>query len=363
MLEKKASGEQPRAKRTIKVETLRRLMAQLLMACGCTENAAFKCADVFLDADLKGIGLQGLDHMPTLIRHLRTGKTDPRANPAIVRENAATALIDGHRGLGQINALLAVDVAIRKSREAGCAAVGVVNSGDFFMAGYYAERIARAGLVGLVFSDAPPLVHVHGGTERMTGTNPLAIGFPSNGVDPIVHDMATSALSASRIRQAAYFGEDVPPGMGVTRDGQPTQRASEIREGAIAPLAGHKGFGLALCVALLSGPLVGAWCGPALNGWMTDVPGEGAARGQLFLAIDPSAFGSPDLFRQKVSKYVDEIKGSRKAPGVDAIRVPGERSFAARRQQLADDEISLYETVWQQTVELAKSLNVPVPVA
>ena len=168
-----------RAKRKIKVETLRRLMAALLTSCGCSEDAAFKCADVFLDADLKGIGLQGLDHMPTLIRHLKTGKTDPRAIPEIVRENAATALIDGHRGLGQINALLAVDTVIRKAREAGCASVGVVNSGDFFMAGHYAERIARTGLVGLVFSDAPPLVHPHGGTERMTGTNPFAIGIPS----------------------------------------------------------------------------------------------------------------------------------------------------------------------------------------
>jgi LDH2 family malate/lactate/ureidoglycolate dehydrogenase len=358
MHEPDESADKEREIRKVKVKNLASIIVQLLTACGCSEQDASTCADIFLDADLKGIGLQGLDHLPTLIRHLQTGRTDPRSTPYIVHENVSTVLIDGRRGLGQVNARCAADVAIRKAREAGCAAVGVVNTGDFFMAGYYAERIARAGIVGLVFSDAPPLVHPHGGTQRMFGTNPLAIGIPTADPDPIVHDMATSALSASRIRQAAYFNEDVPPDTGVNQHGQPTRSAKEIREGAIAPLAGHKGFGLALCVALLSGPLVGAWCGPALQGWMTDTPGEGVARGQFFLAIDPSSFGDPAAFLHKVSKYVNEIKSSSKAPGVQEIRVPGERAFALRRKQLAAGEVAIYDTVWRQTLQLAKSLNV-----
>jgi LDH2 family malate/lactate/ureidoglycolate dehydrogenase len=196
----------------------------------------------------------------------------------------------------------------------------------------------------------------------MTGTNPLAISFPLAGGDPIVHDMSTSALSASRIRQAAYFEEQVPPGMGVTKDGRPTTNAAEIREGAIAPLAGHKGFGLALSVALLSGPLVGAMCGPALNSWMTETPGHGAPRGQLFIAIDPAAFGDPQTFEKKVADHAQEIRNSRKAPGVLAIRIPGERSQTMRRRQQAEGIVEIYETVWQRAVALGKSIGIPTPV-
>ncbi|MGH0241448.1 Ldh family oxidoreductase [Sinorhizobium meliloti] len=346
---------------TIQVPKLHGFMVDLLVAGGISREDARKCSDVFLDADMKGIGLQGLDHISTLLRHVKVGRTNPSASPKLVRETAATAVIDGDFGLGQISALVAVDIAIRKAREAGCATVGVINGGDVFMVGHYAERIARANLVAFVFSDSPPLVHVAGGVERSVGTNPLAIGFPSAGEDPIVHDMSTSAISASRIRQAAYFGEELPDGLGVNKDGKPTNKAADIREGAIAPLAGHKGFGLALSVALLAGPLVGALCGKALDNWMTDEPGPGASRGQLFIAIDPAAFGDPDVFRRKVTGYADEIKGSAKAPGVKSIRVPGERGYATRRQQYAGGTVEMYQAVWDRAVELGRTFGVTAP--
>lgn len=347
--------------RYIDVEKLRLLMERMLRAAGCDEKSASVCTGVFLDADLKGVGLQGLDHMSTLVRHLRIGHTRPSARPKVVRELAASALVDGGHGLGQLNAIFASDVAVRKAREAGVAAVGVVNSGDVFMVGHYAERIAAAGCVALVFSDAPPLVHPYGGLERMLGTNPLAIAVPGEKGPTLVFDMATSALSASRVRQAAYFDEPVPPGTGVDAAGEPTECPSDIRDGAIGPLGGHKGFGLALCVALLSGPLVGGFCGPALNSWMGEKAQQIVARGQLFIAIDPDAFGDPSVFHAKVSAYLQEIKNSRLAEGVDEIRIPGERSRSIRARQRAEGRVAIYDAVWQRALELAKSLGVELP--
>jgi L-2-hydroxycarboxylate dehydrogenase (NAD+) len=350
-----------RHQRRVPIGVLREFLNRILLAAGCEADDAAVAAEVFLDADLRGIGIQGFSHVHTLVRHIRTGRTDPRARPQVIRDGAATALVDGHRGLGQINGVFATDLTIAKARTAGCAVVGVVNSGDFFMAGYYAERIARAGLVGLVFSDSPPLVHPHGGTERLLGTNPLAVGIPTDGDDPIVHDMATSALAASRVRQAAYHDKELPAGCGVNRYGSPTNNAAEIRDGAIAPLAGYKGFGLALSIALLSGPLVGAFCGRALDSWMTEEPGQGASRGQLFIGIDPAAFGDPALFRKKVGLYRDEIKRSRKAPGVDAIRMPGERAFAMRRGQQSEGHVAVYDDVWDRSIALARDLGIDAP--
>lgn len=349
-----------RSTRIVDVKVLRDFMERLLAAAGCGSEVAVVAADAFLEADLRGIGLQGLDHMPTMIRGLRNGRIKPDGKPQIVKEGPAFALVDGNYGAGQVAAIFAGDLAVRKAGKAGCSAVGVVNSSDVFMLGFYVERIARAGLIGFAFSDAPPLVHPFGGIERVLGTNPLAIAIPTAEAHPIVLDMATSALSASRIRQAAYHGEDVPEGIGLGPDGRETQDAAEIRQGTIGPLAGHKGFGLGLCVGILSGPLVGAAVGAALAQWLEDAPGAAGAKGHFFMAVDPAAFGDAAAFRNAVSAYVSEIKTSRKAPGVTEIRVPGERAFAERERSLRNG-VSIYEAVWERTAELAKDLGVQMP--
>lgn len=350
-----------RKTRIVKPEVLRDLMERMLRAAGCEADAAATSAEVFLEADLRGIGLQGLDHLPTMIRSLRSGRTNGSGRPRIVREGDAFALIDGGAGPGQVAAIMAADLASAKAARAGVASVGVFNSSDIFMVGLYTERIARGGKVGVLFSDAPPLVHAHGGVDRALGTNPLSIAVPTDGAHPLVLDLATSAWSASRVRQAAYHDEFVPEGIGVDTQGRPTRRAAEIRDGAISPLAGHKGFGLSLCVALLSGPLVGAQVGKALAG-QPDGPGGGTGKGHLFLAIDPGCFGAPSAFRRAVGAYIAEIKSSRRAPGVTEIRIPGERTFAARERSMREG-VEIYEVVWQNTEKLAAELGVSMPAA
>lgn len=354
------SKSKERRTRLVSADTLRDLMERMLRAAGCDADAAAIAADVFLEADLRGIGLQGLDHLPTMIRSLRSGKTIGGGKPRIIKDGAAFALVDGDAGPGQVAAVLAADLAAAKAHDAGTAAVGVINSSDIFMLAYYSERIARAGLIGFAFSDAPPLVHAHGGIDRVLGTNPMSIAVPVDGPRPLVLDFATSAWGRSRVRQAAYYDEALPDGIGVDEEGRPAGRAVELLDGAISPMAGHKGFGLSLCVALLSGPLVGARVGKALMGSLTGEPGGPVGKGHLFLAINPACFGDPAAFRRSASEYIDEIKQSRKAPGVTDIRIPGERAFATREASLRDG-VSIYEVVWNNTAKLAAELGVAMP--
>ena len=201
-----------RPTRIVKPEVLRDLMERLLSAAGCTDVNARETAEVFLEADLRGIGLQGFDHLFDMLDDIRRG------------------------------AVFATDLAIRKAREAGTATVGLVNGADIYMIGYYTDRMARAGMVGFVFSASSSLVHPHGGVERKLGTNPIAIAVPTAGADPVLLDMAPSVLSSSRIRQAAYHGEHVPPGSGVDVRGQPTTEAAAIDAGAICPPRRTQGF-------------------------------------------------------------------------------------------------------------------------
>ncbi len=337
---------------------LRALTERLLVAAGASEENAHEAAEIFVDADVKGIGAQGIDYMYYIIDSLKRGLIDGRVRPRLARETPSTALIDGQRGLGQPAALMAVRVATEKARASGSATVAIGNSTDIFMIGAYAERLAKNGLIGLVMTSGPPLVHPHGGVERILSTNPLAFGFPRRGEDPMVFDMATSALASSRIRQAAYHGEQVPPGTGVGPDGKPTTDAATIRKGAIGPMAGHKGFGLALAVALLCGPLSGSAVGPEMGGWQHE--GETKTQGHFMYAVDPRSFVDFDQFITRSEWYIDTIKNSKKAEGVEAIRIPGERAAATRRRQRQAGIEVLTET-WRRIEGHARDLGVAMP--
>ena len=337
---------------------MHQLMDELLGACGCPEDARATAAEVFLEAELRGIGLQGIDYMPYLITNLRNGNIDPRGRARLVKESEASALIDGGNGLGQPGAVMAADLAAQKAKAVGSASVGITNSQDIFMIGYYAERMARQGCIGMVCTSGPPLVHAHGGVERVLSTNPIAFGIPTQNANPIIVDMATSALSNARIRQASYHGEQVPIGTGVGPDGQPTTDAATIRKGAISPMAGHRGFGLSLVVALLSGPLTGSDVGPALAGAVSGDPS--GAQGHFFSAFDPRSFGELDVFKAAATSYIDQIQNSKKAPGVEHIRMPGERAMAERERRLAEG-IPVLTATWEIIGDLAHELNVAIP--
>ena len=176
--------------RMVGVDALRDLMVRLLVAAGSERENAETAAGVFLEADLRGVGLQGLDHLPDMVRGLRNGKIRPDGKPEVVREGLAFALVDGNGGPGQPAGLFAADLAAEKAKAAGSSIVGVVNSSDVYLLGYYGERIARHGMVGLVPSDGTPTSRPFGGAERVLGSNPLVIAIPRAGRDPIVLDIS-----------------------------------------------------------------------------------------------------------------------------------------------------------------------------
>ena len=341
------------------VEDLRAFMIALLMGAGASAESAADAADVHVDADLRGVGVQGFDYLPYTLKSLERGLIDGAARPEIVRESAATALIDGRRGFGQSAAIAGADLAVRLASASGTATVAIRNSTDIFMLAFYAERIARAGKVGMVFTSGPPLVHPPGGMEKLLSTNPLAMAFPRAGGEPFVFDMATSALASWRVRQAAYDGTPLPEGSGIGPDGRPTTDAAAVRLGAISPLAGHKGFGLALCIGLLSGPLTGSGVGPELAGWQGQ-SGETRSQGHLILAIDPAAFGDAATFRDRTDWYLDVIRKSRSAPGSEGIRIPGERAARARRRSRREG-VRILSASWHNVEPFARRYGVAPP--
>ena len=130
------------------------------------------------------------------------------------KSGRGSALVEGDRAMGPVGATYGASLAARKAEKAGSCTVGVVNSDHICMTGYYAERIARAGCVGIVTGVTQPLVHPFGGVERLMGTNPFSIAVPRSGDEPVLLDFATSAIPYGMILKASVTGEPIPEGRG-----------------------------------------------------------------------------------------------------------------------------------------------------
>jgi LDH2 family malate/lactate/ureidoglycolate dehydrogenase len=344
----------------IPADVLRSFLEEIFTAAGCNAENAAVTAEGVVEADLRGHHIQGTDHIYSTIAELKAGRINGRAKPRVVRSTAAAAQVDGDGATGHVGARYATDLAIELAKRNGIAGVGLVRAADIFMIGAYAERIARAGLAGMIFTNSVPTrVHPMGGIDPLIGTNPVAFGLPVSEGEPVMVDFATSVSAIGHIRIASYSDTPIPEGVAVDRDGNPTTSAKAALAGSLMPLGGAKGYGLGLAAALMSGPLIGAMLGAELQ-QTVGKPGVVPERGHLFLAIDPAAFGDAAQSRQRMRRHLDEIKRSRKARGVGEILIPGERSFRARREALASG-VEIPESVWQHTLSIAKDFGVIPP--
>ena len=353
-------GDKP--SRKVRVADLRRFMETVLMRFGLPAESAKIVAAPFLNADLKGLYIQGLHHLihSMVSRSLRNKRFNVTGQPRLVKEGPAFAIVDGDRAPGPLSGTFGADVVIRKAREAGAVAVGVVNGGDMYMIGHYAERIAEAGIIGMVFVSAPPLVPATGGLEEVIGTNPVAIGIPTEG-EPLLADVSCGSHSYWHIRDLAHYGMSLAPGIALGPDGRPTTDAREAVKGVMLPFGGAKGYGLALVSAFMAGGMLACDMGKAMLTWRHEAPGPLGRVGHLLLGIDPDAFGDAEEFRRSASAYLRSVKASRKAPGVESIRVPGEMSFSVRAASLKSNFVRIEETAWQRAAKVAEELNIPMP--
>jgi LDH2 family malate/lactate/ureidoglycolate dehydrogenase len=344
--------------RVVAATSLRKFVESIFIASGCEAESASHATEVLWEAELRGYATHGLIRLPNMVHRIQSEMIKARPRIRITKERAGTTLLDADRALGPVGAIFGADLAIRKAKQSGCCAVGVLNGNHICMAGYYAERIARAGCVGIVTTVTAPLAHVLGGMERLLGTNPLAISLPAGGDHPILLDFATTAISFGTVLKAKARGEPIPEGVALGPEGRPTTDPSEAVQGALTPLADHKGFGLSLVLGILAGPLLGAKVGKELGRSIAEK--NHYNKGDLLIAIDPSSFGDPAAFGEAVTAHLLEVKSSPLAPGYSEIRIPGERSFRERERRLREG-VPIEEVVWRDATSLAGELGVASP--
>src|SRR5262249_12046044 len=249
-------------------ETLRSFAESLFKASGVPADEAAVVARSLVDANLCGHDSHGLIRIPQYLDAVADGRLKPGAAFTVLKQTPALLVVDGGRGLGQVQAHRLVQRLIPMARQVGIAAGTLKHCGHIGRLGEYAEvaaaqRMAFIATVnnhGFGHAVAPP-----GGTEARIGTNPLCLGAPTNG-DPVVLDIGTSVCAEGKVRVAFNKGQPVPPGWLLDEHGKPTTDASVLyREprGSILPLGGaqaYKGFGIGLLLDMFAGGLSGAPC-------------------------------------------------------------------------------------------------------
>jgi L-2-hydroxycarboxylate dehydrogenase (NAD+) len=298
----------------VPLDELSRLNRQALILAGFNEDEIKPMLDILSYAQLRG-------NLQSIVQFAGPGMPkDPAAGePRVIKETPLSALLDGNRNAGMVVMHRAMDLAQEKAAAQGFGMVGTRNTCQATAAiGYYVRNLAAGGFIGLAFSGSSKKVAHFGSYQPIYGTNPLAVGLPTS-EEPIVLDMATSALPFFKLAAAAMLGQPLPAGVAMDAAGQDTIDPRAALGGALRSMDGSpKGSGLGLLVEALTGPLVGAAfanVGDPDHNW-----------GNLILAIDPDLLVGREEFRQQMTALRQAIKSCPGLPGVQEIFLPGEQS-------------------------------------
>jgi LDH2 family malate/lactate/ureidoglycolate dehydrogenase len=272
-----------------------------------------------------------------------------------VKEGLGWAVTDGRSALGQVTTKMAMDVAIAKARTCGVGFVTIRNSCHFGAAGYYAWLAAREGMLGMAMANDVPSVAAPGSKGPILGSNPIAYCIPYGRHDPILLDMSIAMVAGGKVVARVNRGEPIPAGWLVDMEGQPTQRGELYpARASLAPMGGHKGYGIGLLIEILSGVLSGAAFTTQVGSWLYGDRSAPTNHGAAVLAIDLAAMMDPTEFEERMESLSREIHGAPTAQGTPTLMLPGEIEWTNYRRaqshgiDLLDDVVASLEETAQE---------------
>jgi LDH2 family malate/lactate/ureidoglycolate dehydrogenase len=337
---------------------LRMFALDVLRAAGMSAGHAEIVADTLVYADLRGVGTHGVARLLSYVDRVAVGVMEIDPEMPLSRDSPSVAVLDAANGFGQLAATLAMDLAVEKSRVTGIGAVSVAHSNHFGVAGYFVDRAARAGAIGIAMTNASPAMAPHNTTVPLLGTNPLAIGIPAASRPAIVLDMSSSLVARGKIRRAFMQGEtSIPAGWAYDADGRPTTDPAAALRGLLTPIGGPKGAGLSLVIDILSGVLSGTGStGEVAN--ITDVS-RPSGTGHLLIALDIAHFLGRDGFETAVDAIIDRIKALPAATS-GAVYLPGEIEHDMHQRAL-EDGVALAPDVVEELHRLGDRYGITPP--
>ena len=335
---------------------LYRTLKAVLEASGASAEESNIVADLIVDAHLGGHDSHGTESFVHYIEQVLRGEIVPGAPLDVLQEREAWLTLDGNWGFGHVVVSRATRMAIEKAKNTGTCTVTVRNCNHLGRLAHYLRMAANEGMAAVVMSNSHGqrgLVAPWGGTAPRLGTNPMGIGFPTDG-DPFILDMTTCVAAAGKVALLRTMGHSTPEGWLIDGAGSPTTDPDVLYQdppGSLLPLgglAGHKGFGLGLAVEVLAGALSGAGC----TRWENTKGGNA-----IFMTVlNIEGFLPLEQFRSEVQRLMDYVKTAPKRPGVDEIQIPGELEADNRRTRLREG-IFVSGNTWKQLLEVADGVG------
>jgi|SRR5580704_10810712 LDH2 family malate/lactate/ureidoglycolate dehydrogenase len=349
---------------TVSAVALVAYIVSVLEALGMSRRNAALTADLMVRTDLRGVDSHGIGMLPRYLEWTRAGFVVPSAEPTVARDDLATALVDGGKGLGHPAAIMAMELAIAKAATYGIGIVAVRNSNHFGACANYSMMALARGMIGFAVTNSPFVAMVPTFAKKpMMGTNPLSFAAPAAGHSPFVLDMATTTVAVGKLTIASRWNKPIPEGWGLDAKGNPTSDAREVLAsrllsplGGSRELGGHKGYGLGVMVDILSGVLSGAVYGDLLD--RTDGRGRKESNtGHCFAAIDIERFRPIGEFTAAMDDMLQTLNDAPRADGQERVYTAGEPEAANERQRRIHG-IPVAPALVRQRNEIARELGV-----
>lgn len=329
-----------------------------LQALNFTRRDAEQIATSLVQTSLWGIDSHGIARLGHYLSRIEAGSIEARPKIRVKRTGPCTAQVDGGHGHGIVICHRATEEAIALARRNGIGAVGVANSSHSGAMSVYGRRIARAGLVGIVFTHSDAFVAPHGGTKKFLGTNPICITVPTSNRDrPLCLDMATSAVPFNRIVNYRRENRPLQPGWALDQRGRPTVDPHVV--GCLLPLAGHKGYALAFMIDLLCGPLNGMPFGPHIPA-MYQRLARRRKLGSFLIAIDAARFAGKKNLSAVATRMAKEARAQPRIKARESVLAPGDPELLTAERRLREG-IPIEPGLRQEIERWSKRLGVTLP--
>ncbi len=333
-------------------DDLRSLATGVLTAAGLSADDAKVVANAFIWANLRGVDSHGVSRLPRYLELFEKGEANARPSIRIKHVREAAIVVDADRAPGPLALTLAMSEAISAARTTGVAWAAVRGTVHTGAIGYYASMAATEGMVGIGIVAGVPNMGYEGARGVGVATSPLAIAVPAAKHPDFVLDMATATIALGKIAQYKARGELLPEGAAVTAEGMPTVDPAEAK--IPLPVGGAKGSGMSLAFELLASGLAG---NPIVSEFHAGKKGH--RQNATLIAVDVSAFLRLDDFKAIVDDTIDAVTAL-PASGDAPVVTPGARGAATLAERTSDG-VPLPPKIWNEIIEAAERLGVPVP--
>lgn len=303
-----------------------------MVAHGAGDWQAGEVARAVARAESFGNVICGLYYLESYCTQLKSGRVDGQVDPMVTRPKSGTVIADARFGFAQPAFTRGLPQAVEAARENGTATLAVSHAHTCTSLGFFTEQIAAAGLVGIGFTNASPVVAPPNGNKAVIGTNPISMSLPDGGMH---WDFSTSAVALGKITMAKAAGEKIPLGWAVDSDGQPTTDPEEALKGALVSAGGYKGWGFGLMAEVLAAGMTGSVNSLDVSGLKLP-DGKPHDLGQFYILMEPGAG-----FADRLARVADAVAAQ------DGARIPG-------KDRTPMGEIDVPDALWAASRALSQ---------